>query len=141
MLTMGGRTILNIRDFREHFSPADALRQHRAFAAFAMRTLSRTDDCSRAMSMLFALASMQMDGRIDRLNPAMLPHLRVPYQAMRALLDAPVPKPDRVTAYFLPRIISPRTEESFRYSGTQGRKQMPFSSMRIPKMPCSTAPM
>ena len=99
MLTMGGRTILNIRDFREHFSPADALRQHRAFAAFAMRTLSRTDDCSRAMSMLFALASMQLDGRIDRLNPAMLPHLRVPYQAMRALLDAPVPAPGMACAH------------------------------------------
>ena len=95
MLTMGGRTILNIRDFRRYFSPADALRQHRAFAAFAVRTLSRTDDCSRVMSMLFALASMQMDGRIDRLNPGMLPHLRVPYQTMRALLDAPVPTPDK----------------------------------------------
>ena len=95
MLTMGGRTMLNIRDFRRYFSPADALRQHRAFAAFAVRTLSRTDDCSRVMSMLFALASMQMDGRIDRWNPGMLPHLRVPYQTMRALLDAPVPTPDK----------------------------------------------
>ena len=99
MLTMDGRTILNIRDFYDHFSLTDALRQHRDFAAFAVRSLSRMDDISRAMGMLFALCSMRLDGRMDALQFSTLPHLKVTENELRTLLDEPLPAPEKAAQH------------------------------------------
>ena len=68
---------------------------HRDFAAFAVRSLSRTDDISRAAGMLFALCSMRMDGRIDALDFSTLPHLKGSEAQLRALLDEPLPVPEK----------------------------------------------
>lgn len=99
MLTIDGRSILNIRDFLDHFSIQDALAQHREFAAFAVRTLGSLNDLSRAMGMLFALCSMRLDGRLDQLSYATLPHLRVAEGEIRTLLESPLPAPDQAHAH------------------------------------------
>ena len=43
-----------------------------------------------------------------------------------------------LTDYFAAVRLS--RQESFRYSGTQGRKAMPSSRISMPKTPCKTAP-